>query len=101
MGVDGFRRVVDDDLVADEEDGLGPGVAFAVMGYIDIESERAFEDEAGEDDGGVALAIGGEDPNVRQRDAREDADGEGWAVAPDHSHGKERGFGGRAEGVDD
>ncbi len=79
-----------DDFVSDEEHGFRRGGFRGVEGLQDWRDAVAFaQDELGEHDARVAVGVAVEDFYVFRGDFREDADGEGVAVAADHSGGDE------------
>jgi len=95
---------VDDDFVADEQDGFWPGFVggsgrFGWRGagfFTSIEGDKIgchivlfAEDDIGEHDRGVGICISVDGGDLGWRDGGEEADGEGWAIAADHACGDE------------
>lgn len=95
-----LRGVVGHDLVADQDHGRRPRAGAGDEGL-----QRGMgvvtpgEKEAGEHDGGVALGVRVQLRDVFKGDGREEADGEGRAIAADHADGEE--FEGGVGGIDD
>ena len=99
---DGGGRV-DHDLVADEQEGMGPGLfgvdgailgdahAFACVELDELggDTVKLAEEDIGEHDGGVGVGVGVDAGDLVDGDGGEEADGEGGAVAADHSGGDE------------
>ncbi len=102
MGVADGGGGIDDDFVADEQDGFWPGFVGG-LGGLDGRSGGFFagikgfelgadlvlfaEDEVGEHDRGVGIGVGVDDGDFFWFNGTEEADGECWAIAADHACG--------------
>lgn len=100
MWVADCRRRINDDFVSDEQDGLGPGfVGLFAMGsraFPSVEGNELggdpvqfSEEYICEHDGGVRVSVGVNRGDFFRGDSGEEANGEGWAIAPDHARGYE------------
>jgi len=102
VGVADSGGGIDDDLVADEQDGFGPGFVGGLGGLcwwsagffagvegfeLGVDAVEFAEDDVGEHDGGVGVGVGVDGGDFLWGDGGEEADGEGWAIAADHACG--------------